>query len=569
MINFTDEKQQKRVEELREREAEELSRILAQKYKLPYLDLSRVTIDLDALKLVPEEDAKEAELAVFQKSGKRLQVAILSPNPDQTKKIIKELEEKGFKITLYMVSETSLKRVWKRYSEVPDFVEISRGIIDISPEKLEEFMGEAKNLGGLRTVLSAATGSKKSRKISEVLEIVLAGAIASGASDVHIEPQDGDVRLRLRLDGVLHDVAFLNQKTYPLLLSRIKLISGLKLNVRDQAQDGRFSIKLKGSETEVRVSVIPEVYGESIVMRILDPKAISVPLEELGIEKRLYSILIKEIKKPNGMLLTTGPTGSGKTTALYAFLKKIHTPEVKILTIEDPVEYHLKGIIQTQVEKKRGYTFAGGLRAALRQDPDVIMVGEIRDLETAKTAMNAALTGHLVFSTLHTNNAAGTIPRLIDLGVNPSIIAPAINVAMAQRLVRKLCPECKEKTVLSEEKMAKVEKIISEFPEDYPERPNINEIQFWKAGRSVSHGEGASQGGCEKCSNTGYKGRIGIFEAILVNEKIEGLIMNNPSETEITEAAKSQGILNMQQDGILKVAKGTTSLEELQRVVEL
>jgi len=568
-MNFTDEKQRKRVEELREREAEELSQILAQKYGLPYLDLSRVTIDLDALKLVPEEDAKEAKLAVFQKSGKRLQVAILSPNPAPTKKIIKELEEEGFGITLYMVSETGLERVWKRYSEVPDFVEISRGIIDVSPEKLEEFMGEAKSLDGLRSVLSAATSSKKGRKTSEVLEIVLAGAIASGASDVHIEPQDGDVRLRLRLDGVLHDVALLNPKTYPLLLSRIKLVSGLKLNIRDQAQDGRFSIKLKGSETEVRVSVIPEAYGESIVMRILDPKAISVPLEELGIEDRLYSILIKEIRKPNGMLLTTGPTGSGKTTALYAFLKKIHTPEVKILTIEDPIEYHLKGIIQTQVERKKGYTFASGLRAALRQDPDVIMVGEIRDLETAKTAMNAALTGHLVFSTLHTNNAAGTIPRLIDLGVNPSIIAPAINVAMAQRLVRKLCPDCKEKAVLSGEEAAKVEKIISEFPEDFPNRPNIKEVQFWRARKLASAGGQASRGGCEKCNNTGYKGRIGIFEAILVDEKIENLIMNNPSETEITEAAKSQGILDMRQDGILKVARGITSLEELQRVVEL
>ena len=557
MINFTDEKQQKRVEEMREREAEELSQILAQRYKLPYLDLSRVTIDLDALKLVPEETAKEAKMAVFQKSGKRLQVAVLSPNPDQTKKVLAELEEKGFKITLYMVSETSLERVWKRYSEVPDFTEISRGIIDVSAEKLEEFMGEAKNLKGLKSILSAATDSKKQRKVSEVLEIVLAGAISSNASDVHIEPQENDVRLRLRLDGVLHDVAFLNPKTYPLLLSRIKLISGLKLNIHNQAQDGRFSIKLKGSETEVRVSVIPEAYGESVVMRILDPKAISVPLEELGMEKRLYSILIKEIRKPNGMLLTTGPTGSGKTTALYAFLKKIHTPEVKILTIEDPIEYHLRGIIQTQVEKKRGYTFAGGLRAALRQDPDVIMVGEIRDLETAKTAMNAALTGHLVFSTLHTNNAAGTIPRLIDLGVNPSIIAPAINVAMAQRLVRKLCPDCKEKAVLSESEMEKVRKTVAEFPEDYPDRPDVEKAQYWKAGS------------CDKCNNTGYKGRIGIFEAILVDESIESLIMNNPSETEITEAAKSQGVLNMQQDGVLKVTNGVTSLEELQRVVEL
>ncbi len=552
MIQFPEEKFLK----MREREAEDLALILAGKYGIPYLDLSRVTIDLDALRLVPEDKAREAKVAVFQKTGKKLQVAILSPNPEPTKNILKELEQKGFKITTHMVSETGLERVWKRYAEVPEFVEVSRGVVDVSPEKLAEFMEKTSGLEDVRAIFSEAVASKNNRKISDLLEIMLAGAISSDASDIHLEPEEKEVALRLRLDGVLHELVSFSPDIYRLLLSRIKLISGLKLNIHDQAQDGRFTIKLKDTQIEIRVSIIPGAYGESVVARILNPKSIAVPLEELGIEKRLYGILIKEIKKPNGMLLTTGPTGSGKTTTLYAFLKKIHSPDIKIITIEDPIEYHLPGITQTQVEKKKGYTFASGLRAVLRQDPDVIMVGEIRDLETAKTAMNAALTGHLVFSTLHTNNAAGTIPRLVDLGVNPNIIAPAINASMAQRLVRKLCEKCKEKAAPTEEETAVLEKNLAGLPESY-EVPDLKNISLWKPK------------GCQECGNIGYKGRIGIYEVILIDKKIEALILKSPSETEIWEAAKEQGIPNMRQDGILKVIKGITSLEELRRIVEL
>jgi type II secretory ATPase GspE/PulE/Tfp pilus assembly ATPase PilB-like protein len=262
-------------------------------------------------------------------------------------------------------------------------------------------------------------------------------------------------------------------------------------------------------------------------------------------------VLEKYIHKPNGMILTTGPTGSGKTTTLYAFLKKIYTPEIKIVTLEDPVEYHLAGIIQTQVEQEKEYTFSNGLRSVLRQDPDVIMVGEIRDLETAKIAMNAALTGHLVLSTLHTNNAAGTIPRLIDLGVNPNIIAPALNVSMAQRLVRKLCDECKEKYAASTEEKETVKKMLG------PSAPAEKELYLWKSK------------GCDKCNGMGYRGRIGIFEVILIDDKIEKLILEKPGETEIINYAKNQGMENMQQDGIKKVLDGITSMEELRRVVEL
>ena len=505
---------------MRKGEAEDLAKLLSQKYNLPYLDLSRMTIEIDALKILPEEEARGGKLAVFQKVGQRLQVAIESPNPEITQRILRSLQEKGYKINTFMVSEESLARAWKRYSEVPEYEETLRGVIDVSSEKLDEFLKQTSTIEELKELFVTSATTQKNRKISEVLEIILAGALSSDASDIHIEPQEKQVRLRFRLDGVLHDILLFDYKIYNLILSRIKLVSGLKLNVRNQAQDGRFSIKMGEEEISVRTSVIPEAYGESIVLRILNPKSIAITFEELGIDKKLMDILEKELSKPNGMILTTGPTGSGKTTTLYAFLRKIYTPETKIITLEDPVEYHLPNIVQTQVEEAIGYSFSAGLRSILRQDPDIIMVGEIRDLETAKTAINSALTGHLVLSTLHTNNAAGTIPRLIDLGVNPTSIAPAVNISMAQRLIRKLCDKCKEKQPASEMEVAVIKKVIDTFPEN-KERPATQEIFIWRAK------------GCQFCNNLGYKGRIGVYEAILIDDEIEPLILLNPTETEI------------------------------------
>jgi len=569
MALLNDDKNKEQMESMRKSEAEDLAKLLSQKYNLPYLDLSRMTIDIDALKILPEEEARLGKLAVFQKVGQKLQVAIESPNPETTQKILRNLQEKGYKINTFLVSEQSLSRAWKRYSEVPEYEETQRGVIDVSAEKLDEFLKKTSTIEELKNLFVSSATTQKNRKISEVLEIILAGALSADASDVHIEPQEKQIRLRFRLDGVLHDILMFDYKIYNLLLSRIKLVSGLKLNVRNQAQDGRFSIIKKeaptesrgsdqsvGEEVAVRTSVIPEAYGESVVLRILDPKSIAITFEELGIDKNLMDILEKELTKPNGMILTTGPTGSGKTTTLYAFLRKIYTPGSKIITLEDPVEYHLPNIVQTQVEESIGYSFSAGLRSILRQDPDIIMVGEIRDLETAKTAINSALTGHLVLSTLHTNNAAGTIPRLIDLGVNPTSIAPAVNISMAQRLVRKLCDKCKEKQPASETEISAVKKVVETFPEN-KKRPDTEEIFVWKAK------------GCKFCNNLGYKGRIGVYEAILIDEEIEPLILLNPTETEILKKSEKQGILNMKQDGILKVLNGTTSLDELQRVIEL
>ena len=556
MALLNDDKNKEQIDSMRKSEAEDLAKLLSQKYNLPYLDLSRMTIDIDALKILAEEEARAGKLAVFQKVGQKLQVAIESPNPETTQRILRSLQEKGYKINIFMVSEESLARAWKRYSEVPEYEETQRGVIDVSSERLDEFLKQTSTTEELKKMFASLSATQKNRKISEVLEIILAGALSSDASDIHIEPQEKQIRLRFRLDGVLHDILLFDYKIYNLLLSRIKLVSGLKLNVRNQAQDGRFSIKAKEEEIAVRTSVIPEAYGESVVLRILNPKSIAITFEELGIDKDLMAILEKELSKPNGMILTTGPTGSGKTTTLYAFLRKIYTPDTKIITLEDPVEYHLPNIVQTQVEEAVGYSFSAGLRSVLRQDPDIIMVGEIRDLETAKTAINSALTGHLVLSTLHTNNAAGTIPRLIDLGVNPTSIAPAVNLSMAQRLVRKLCDKCKEKQLALEVEATAVKKVIETFPLNR-EKPDVAEVFVWKAK------------GCKFCNNLGYKGRIGIYEAILIDEEVEPLILLNPTETEILKKSEKQGILNMKQDGILKVLNGTTSLDELQRVIEL
>ena len=384
---------------------------------------------------------------------------------------------------------------------------------------------------------------------------MLAGAIAIKASDIHIEPEEVNVRLRYRLDGVLHDIAMIDHKTYKLALSRLKLLSGLKLNVSADTQDGRFSIKLGDVDIEIRTSILPSAYGEGIVMRILNPESIKVTLDQLGIEPTLLEILLREITKPNGMILTTGPTGSGKTTTLYAFLRKIYSPEIKVVTIEDPIEYHLAGISQTQVNEGSNYTFLSGLRAALRQDPDVIMVGEIRDSETAQIAINASLTGHLVLSTLHTNNAAGTIPRLIDLKVNPKVIGSALSVSIAQRLLRRLCSSCKTESTPTEEERATIGRILKGVMQKKGAVPEIGNLSIAK--------------GCVVCNGSGYKGRVGIYEAILIDEAIEKLIAENPSEREIKEAAIPQGILDMREDGIVKILAGMTSFEELSRTIDL
>ena len=562
MIQFDEDKQNRRVGDLLKREEEQVIQALSLKYGFEYIDLSVVPIATDALRLIDEPTSREAKAAAFAIADKKIKVAIRNPEDEKTVAVIEGLKEKGYIVTIFVTSNASLEKAWSSYKDLSFASESHAGSLDVSSEEISAIVEKAKGLPAIITILESTLSMKKSYRVSRILETILAGALATNASDIHIEPEQEYIRLRYRLDGVLVNVVNFDKDTYGLLLSRIKLLSGLKLNVKKNSQDGRFSVHIATDEIEIRTSILPGAYNESIVMRLLNPKSISVSLEELGIPKKLLGILLKEIDKPNGMILTTGPTGSGKTTTLYAFLRKVHNPQIKIITIEDPIEYHLPGIVQTQVNDK-GYTFLEGLRAAVRQDPDIIMVGEIRDNETADIAVNSALTGHLVFSTLHTNDAAGTFPRLIDLGVNPKIIPSALTVALAQRLVRRLCSHCKKEVLAEGEAKVIVDRVIesifdkTQVPAEA--RPqNGAQIVVWEAV------------GCDFCNNTGYKGRMGIYEGILVGDPaIQKAIDYGSSDREIATAATPQGILDMKQDGIIKVLKGVTSMDELRRVIDL
>lgn len=555
MRTFDDEKQNTHVIELRQKEEEDSAQILSTRYGVKYIDLSGISISSDALRLINEAEARANEVAAFKLIGKRILVAVRAPKSPKAIESLDKLKEIGYLPEVYMVSLQSLEKAWERYKDISFAMESKSGTLDISNNEIQDFLSKVESVADIKKLISENITEKKVYRVSKILAIIVAGSLSTKASDIHIEPEESHCVLRYRLDGVLIDVLHFDKETYSLLLSRIKLLSGLKLNIKENSQDGRFSIKIYDDNIEVRTSTLPGAYGESIVLRILNPKSIAMPLEELGIPPKLLSIFFREINKPNGMILTTGPTGSGKTTTLYAFLKRVSTTENKIITIEDPIEYHLPGIVQTQVDQEKGYTFASGLRSTLRQDPDVIMVGEIRDNETAEIAIHAALTGHLVFSTLHTNNAAGAFPRLIDLGINPKILTSGINVAIAQRLLRRLCPTCKQEVPIPE-KIKEVVRIIKEKIKIKGEV--IPEKETWHVAT-----------GCETCNHTGYKGRIGIYEAILIDNKVAEVVTMNPSDKEVAEAAVSQNILSLGQDGIKKVFEGMTSFDELERVVDL
>ncbi len=562
MSNFDEEKQNKQLEEMYKDEEEELVEMLATtKYNLPYLNLTRLGIDNEALRKIPEKEARDLKIAPYKLSGKNIFIAVQSPREELLQKIKENMERISLVPHFSMVSLASLNKVWDRYTELSMAESSMVGGISISAEVLENTKKEIHKMQDITTLINQILEGKGTHKVSRILEIILAGAIAVEASDVHIEPEEERCRVRLRLDGVLQDIIFLNLSLYKQLDSRVKLLSGMKLTSKT-AQDGRFSIEENGEEISIRSSSIPSAYGDGLVMRILDPKNIHVNIETLGIEPKLFSIIEEEIKKPNGMILVTGPTGSGKTTTLYAFLQKIYSTEINIITIEDPIEYHLKGLTQSQVDQKKGYSFLEGLRSALRQDPDVIMVGEIRDPETAKIAVESALTGHLVFSTLHTNNAAGVIPRLIDLDVNAKIMVSALSLSMAQRLVRKLCEHCKKEKPITEEEKNVINEILKEMKES-GKNPKDYNVDTEKEYRLFG------PAGCEKCNMTGYKGRIGIFEAIRTDASIEKIIPQNPSEREIKQVAKAQGILTMREDGVIKILTGITSYNEVQSVVDL
>ncbi len=423
------------------------------------------------------------------------------------------------------------------------------GTVDIASDLAESLKQKIKSIEGLRTLLTQGAQGN----VSAFLDILLLATLHLDASDVHLEPERQDTKIRFRIDGILQEAGSLSHQFYRTLLSRLKLASGVKLNVTDRPQDGRFSFVLEGqAPIEARTATLPSEYGESMVLRVLNPQNL-IELSSLGLRPDLLDQFRRIIKRPDGMILASGPTGCGKTTTLYAFLKEIQHPEIKIITIEDPIEYHLEGISQTQVHPEKGYDFATGLQAIMRQDPDVLLVGEMRDKETAEIALQAALTGHLVLSTIHANNATGTVSRLLSLGAKPINAAAALALIISQRLVRRVCPKCSKSLSARPVEIQKITRELS----------TIKEILKPRILKNLTL---PNAQGCAACNLTGYKGRTGIFESIEVDDEMEQYILTSPSVSALRQFAIGRGMITLYQDGLLKVLEGITTLQELDRV---
>ncbi len=536
-----------------QKEAEErIAKEKAASLGLEYVNLLGKSVDPEAMELVKEENAKEALLVPIGKTLRYLKIGCFDPNLPKTKKIIENLKLTGYKVKIFIVTKTSLKHFWNFYKYIAKPKKKIIGLLEIEEKDLETFGFKNLTLEKIDNKIKNFQQTEF-KKISTLLEMIMAGGIVMEASDVHLEPKQDFAILRYRLDGLLYKVSQIDLKIFTRLINRIKLIGQMKINVKDSPQDGRFTVRFKEADIEIRASVIPSEYGEMVVLRILDPKTINLKLEDLGLRKDHLEIIKAQLKKPNGLILNTGPTGSGKTTTLYTFLRYKQNPTLKIITVEDPIEYRLKDIDQTQVDRAAGYTFASGLRSILRQDPDVILVGEIRDNETAQIAMHSSLTGHLVFSTLHTNDAAGSVQRLIDMEISPSVLASALSMAIAQRLVRRLCKDSAEFKKPSKEFLKALEKVYKKLP-DTSFLPKLEDVLIGYPKKT------------ESCP-LGYKGRLAIFELFVVDGEIERLINKKPSHIELLELAKKHGMTTLQEDALLKIAAGITSIKEAERVV--
>jgi len=493
------------------REGEERSaQAKAQELGFPYVNLMGYPFTPDVLAIIPKEIARKNLVVSFYATNNKVKVASPAPQNPALVPALKELATAtNNRFYLYYCSESSLRYGLEQLEQIREAPQTLTKHT-ISDEYIRGALGATAGLQAIgQKILKTQT--------TEVMDMIFAGAISADASDIHLEPEETAVRLRYRIDGMLQDVVDLPEPTYRSTKNRIKYLSKLKMNVTDIPQDGRFDIAVGESDIDVRVSLMPGAWGEVVVMRLLNPSKQIISLEKLGFNAKATADIEEAISKPNGAIFNTGPTGSGKTTTLYAILQKLNKPEVKIVTLEDPIEYRIEGIDQSQVNPSRKYDFASGLKHALRQDPDIIMVGEIRDKETAETALQASLTGHLVLTTLHTNSAPSAIPRLLDIGVRPFLLSGSINLIIAQRLVRRLCAKC--------------------------------------AGK-----------GCAACNNTGFKGRVAIIETLKITPKIEALIDAEGSINDYEKVARAEGMVTMYEDGMAKVKAGLTTAEEIKRV---
>ncbi|MFZ2681797.1 MAG: GspE/PulE family protein [Patescibacteria group bacterium] len=534
---------------IKSKEKEEESQRLATSIGVPSINLKGFPISPDALVLVPEEQAKSLQVICFLFTGPELRLGAINPEDPAVKELLFSLGERNkTNPKLYLLSEESFKQGLKLYAALPKIKVIVKGV-QITEDELAKYAAQMTDFSSIAAVMQRSS-------VTDILAVVIAASLKLGSSDIHIEAEEKGIVVRFRVDGILQEVAVLARQQWARIINRIKLIASLKINITDQAQDGRFTIFQKNKEIDVRISTIPTAFGESVVMRLLNPDTIALEFEKLGFRPASLKRLTREIERPNGMIITTGPTGSGKTTTLYAILSKLNTKDVKIITLEDPVEYKVKGLNQSQIDYSKDYTFAKGLRSILRQDPDIVMVGEIRDLETAEIAIQAALTGHLLLSTIHTNDAAGAVPRFLSMGVAPHLLAPAINAIMGQRLIRRLCA-CKQPTTLEPELLAEVKAQLDNISEASGEaKVDLSKVQFM------------GPKGCDKCNDSGYKGRLGIYEILIKDQAIEQAILKGSiSEYEMRDVAKAQGMITMAQDGLLKAVDGLTSVEEVKKII--
>lgn len=545
----TQEKFTQKMHELDLKAKEDETAAAALNFGLPYINLVAFPISAEALKTIPEAEAREHKAICFYFTPDDIRVATYEYN-DALNEFTYQIGEKHHgKVQVYFVSENSFNTALKLYETLPIIKPITKDI-NITDEELGRFQSSIANLQGLQEIF-------KNVSITDILTLMIASALKTNSSDIHVEAEEKGIAVRYRIDGELHDVANLPKDQWKRFVSRIKLLAGLKINITDKPQDGRVTLKLSANSIDVRVSTMPTTYGESIVMRILFSGSKGVTYDELGLRGEAYERLRKEVERPNGMIITTGPTGSGKTTTLYAILRTLNEPGVKIITLEDPVEIKMAGINQSQVDPSRDYTFAKGLRSILRQDPDICMVGEIRDLETAEIAIQAALTGHLMLSTIHTNSASGAIPRFLSMGVKPFLLAPALNAIIGQRLVRRICESCRKEVQLEPEKLERVKSLLNTLPEAEKKNVKMDDLHFFAGA------------GCPACSGLGYKGRVGIYEIFTMNKEIEQVILSaEVSEYVIQEIAVKNGMVTMVQDGLLKALSQITSVDEVFKVAE-
>ncbi len=515
--------------------------------KIPLKVISPRDVLLKVLETIPEESARYYKMIPLVEKDNKLEIGMVYPEDLKAREALEFLARQNkFSYQIFLVTISNFNELLRKYRTLKK--EVTRALeeleAELKGEKVKVRAGEVERMA-------------EEAPISKVVAVILRHAVDGKASDIHIEPGKEKLRVRFRLDGVLHSSIFLPLRILPAVVARIKILSNLKIDETRVPQDGRFSTKIEDKGIDFRVSTFPTTLGEKVAIRILDPSERKVSFESLGITGRNLKVIEKALKKPFGMILSTGPTGSGKTTTLYAILGLFNKEEVNIITLEDPVEYFMEGVNQSQVKPEIGYSFSSGLRYTLRQDPDILMVGEIRDKETASLAIHAALTGHILLSTLHTSSTLGVIPRLVDMGIQPFLLPPTLSIAIAQRLVRKLCPYCKKKLEARKETKKLLLKEIETFPSIIKKSIKIPETFYIY--QSV---------GCKRCNNVGYSGRIGIFEILEMTSQLAEIIIKEASEAKIKEEANRQAMVTMKQDGVLKVLDGITSYEEILRVAE-